>query len=446
MKKIILYISFILIVVFINAAVAADTQKSDDEVSGDIFGKRTTYIHPSLAIGGEWSDNVFNTKTDKYDDFIWVISPEIWIALPGTRSKPMDLAVSPKTPAGFTLSLANPEVFRRYQAYFLYGADIYRYVDLTEEDTESHKLEGLFQFNLRNGLTIELMDQYVDTFDPVGVAPFTRHDEYTENLFNALAYYDFSEKFKLRVDFTATDLDYEDRYFDEIPLIGRDREDTALAGYLFFKIRPKTSIFAEYRFIDIDYDRELIANDSEEHHYFGGVEWKLSPKSKGRFKLGYGYKDFDENPFVDDDNFLILEGEISHLFTPKTALSLVGFQRTEETTIRETEYVLTRGASAQYNQRFSEKLTGHLFASYAWDHYQGEISFDGETKERKEDLIRIRPSLRYEFTRWLLADAAYSYTKRDSNFSFFDFDENRFSIRISISLYNRRSELADEDE
>ena len=156
-----------------------------------------------------------------------MVSPEIWFSLPGTRKKAMNLAVSPKTPAGFTLSRRNPEAYRQYQAYLFYGVDIYRYMDFTEENTESHKLEGLFQYNFRGGLSIELMDQYVDTFDPVGVAPFTRHDEYTENLFNAILYYDITEKFKLRFDFTQIDLDYEERLQDEIPLIGRDRQDQA---------------------------------------------------------------------------------------------------------------------------------------------------------------------------------------------------------------------------
>lgn len=434
-----------LLFIFLSAPATPANLNNDGEISGDIFEKRGRLIHPSLSVGGEWTDNVFNTEPEKYDDFIWVISPEIWVSLPGSQTKKMDLAVSPKTPAGFTRSLENPEVFRQFYFYFLYGADILRHDKITEEDTESHKIEGKLQFNFRNGLTIELLDQYIDTFDPVGVASFTRHDEFEENLFNALLFYDFSEKFKLRFDFTHTYINYEERPFDEIPLIGRDRQDLALGGHLFFKVRPKTSIFAQYRFIDINYDLDFIANDNDEHHYFGGVEWKMSPKSKGRLKLGYGYKNFDENLDKDDDNFFIAEAQFSHFFSPKTSIGLTGFRRTEETTIRETDYVLTHGASIQYNQRFTEKLTGHIFASYAWDHYQGELTFDGETKERKEDLIRMRPSLRFEITRWLMADAAYSYTKRTSNFSIFDFDENRFSIGISIALNNRSAGLSDED-
>ena len=423
-------------------SVVAVESKSEDTISGDIFEKGGGYIHPSLTVGGIYSDNIFNTEKDEKEDFIWVISPEIWFALPGTRKRAMNLAVSPKTPAGFTLSPRNPEVFRRYQAYLSYGADFYRYTDFSEEDKDSHRLEGLFQYNFRGGLSIELMDHYVDTFDPVGVAPFTRHDEYTENLFNAILSYDITEKLILRLDFTHIDLDYEDRPLDEIPLIGRDRQDNGYSGYLFFKIKPKTSIFAQYRFIDIDYDINVLADDSDEHQYFGGLEWNMTAKSRGRLKAGYGVKDFDSEE-VDNGNNFIFEGEILHLFTPKTTLSLVGFGRTDETTIYDTNYVLTYGLSAQYNQRITEKLTGHLFFTYAWDQYQGEITFDDETKEREDDLIRIRPSLRYEFTRWLMADAAYMYTKRDSNFSIFDFTENRFSIRISLSLYNRSSEISD---
>jgi hypothetical protein len=422
----------------------ADETKSEETIGGDIFGKGGGYIHPSLTVGGIYSDNIFNTEKDTRDDFIWVISPEIWLALPGTRIREMELPVSPKTPAGFTLSRPNPEVFRRYQTYLSYGGDFYRYTEYTEEDKQSHRFDGLFQYNFRGGLSVELLGQYLDTFDPVGVAPVTRHDEYTEGLFNAILSYDITEKFKLRLDYTHIDLNYDDRPLGEIPLIGRDRRDNSYSGYLFFKIRPKTSIFAQYRFIDIDYDINVLADDSREHHYFGGVQWRLTPKSQGSLKLGYGVKDFYDNEEADDGDNFIFEGEIRHLFTPKTSLSLVGFGRTDETTIYDTNYVLTYGMSAQYNQRITEKLSGHLFFSYAWDQYQGEITFDGQTKQREDDLIRIRPSLRYEFTHWLMADAAYMYTHRDSNFSIFDFAENRFSLRISLFLYNRSSEISDD--
>jgi len=416
----------------------ADEPKKSESIGGEIFGIHGGYIHPSITIGGEYSDNIYNTRNDRRDDFIWTISPEIWVALPGTRKKAMALSVSPKTPAGFTLSRKNPEAFRRYKAYLGYGADIYRYRNYTDENRENHKLEGLLQYNFRGGLSLELIDQYVHAFDPVGVAPFTRHDEYTENLFNGIATYEVTDKFKVRLDFTHTDIDYKDRPAGEYPLPGRNRKDNGYAGYLFFKIRPKTSVFAQYQFIAIDYDENILADDSEERIFFGGITWKMTARSQGRFKIGYGEKDFADAA-IKDNHHLFLEGAIHHSFTPKTGLSLVGFRRTDETTIAGTRYVLTHGVTADYTQRFTEKLTGHLHCSYAWDQYQEKISFDGETREREDDLIRFRPSLRYAFTRWLRIDAAYMYSRRNSNFNIFDFAENRFFLRLSLSLHRRQS-------
>ena len=433
MRQIYFLIIVLALIIFTNTA-TADNQNSDDEIGGEIFGKRGRYIHPSLTIGGEWSDNIFNTKEDKIDDFIWVISPEIWVALPDTRKKAMDLTVSPRTPDGFTRSRWDPEKYRRYQAYLLYGIDIYRHTDFTEEDRESHRLEGLFQYNFGGGFSIELLDRYEDGFDPISVGAVTRRDEYKENLFNAILAYDISEKLELRLDYTHFDLDYENRLLNGIPLAGRNRQDSGYSGYLFFKIRPKTSIFAQYRYIDIDYELDILAGDSQEQHYLGGFEWHMTTKSMGRLKVGYGLKDFDSPARNEVDNF-ILEGEFHHSFTPKTTLGLAVFRRTDETTIQETDYVLTQGVSANYNQLLTTKLTGNLFASYAWDQYQDEIVFADETREREDRLFRIRPSLRYELTRWLMADAAYSFTKRDSNFDIYDFDENRFSFHISIYLH-----------
>ncbi len=45
-------------------SVAADESKSEDTIGGDIFGKGGGYIHPSLTVGGIYSDNIFNTEID----------------------------------------------------------------------------------------------------------------------------------------------------------------------------------------------------------------------------------------------------------------------------------------------------------------------------------------------------------------------------------------------
>jgi hypothetical protein len=410
--------------------VQAQESGQDEKISGDIFEKGGGYIHPTLSVGGDYTDNAFLTENDEKSDYIWVISPEIWLALPGTRTRPMTLAVSPRTPAGFTMSQPNPEHFRRYQTYLYYGADILRYSDFSVLDAENHKLEGLFQYNLRNGLSVALLNQYTVSYDDVGVGAITQHDKYKSNLFSAILSYDVTARFQMRLDYANMGVDYDDSDLEE-----RDRSDNAYSAYLFYKVQPKTSIFGQYRFIDIDYDINTLADNSQEQLYFGGVQWDMTAKSRGRLKAGYGVKDF-EDPTIDEADTIIFEAELNHKFTPKTALNLTGFSRTDETRIQGTDYVLTQGLSAGYNQRFTEKLTGHLFLSYSWDDYQGEVTIEGDTKEREDGLIRLRPSLRFNFTGWLMAEVAYLYSRRDSNFDLFDFTENRLSLRIAASLYN----------
>ena len=399
----------------------------EDGKLNTVAGVPPDYFSPT---GQLWGNPLYRWKVMEKDDFLWVISPEIWLVLPGSRIKPMTLALSPRTPAGFTMSRPNPESFRRYQTYLYYGAEILRYSDFSIMDFDSHRLEGLFQYNLRSGLSIELLDQYTISFDEVGVDAITLRDQYKNNLFGAILSYDVTTRFQLRLDYTNMGIDYENSALSE-----RDRSDNAYSAYLFYNIKPKTSIFAQYRFIDIEYDINTLADNSREQQYFGGIQWDMTARSRGRFKAGYGVKDFDDAEIDNADNF-ILEAELHHTFTPKTALNLTGFRRTDETRIPGTAYVLTHGVTADYDQRITEKLTGHIFLAYSLDDYQGDSTFEGETKEREDDFIRLRPSLRYKFARWLMAEAAYLFSRRDSNFSEFDFTENRFSFRISASLYD----------
>ena len=120
-----------------------------------------------------------------------------------------------------------------------------------------------------------------------GTGITTELDKFKNNLANITLNYDITNRFKFKVDYSNFLVDYTARRNDF-----RDRSDNAVSGYLFYKIRPKTSsLFAEYEFLDIAYKTNDLFN-SREHHWFGGVQWDITAKSKGSVKAGYGIKDF----------------------------------------------------------------------------------------------------------------------------------------------------------
>ncbi|MEJ2200026.1 MAG: hypothetical protein P8X63_03285, partial [Desulfuromonadaceae bacterium] len=125
-----------------------------------IFGRRSGYIHPFVSITESYTDNLFNTESQEESDLITTISPGVWLALPGARQPMLQLVTSSNAPGGLELSRFETETERPFQSYALYRAGIKELRDNPEENLVTHRVEGMIQYNLRGGLSLEGLDIY----------------------------------------------------------------------------------------------------------------------------------------------------------------------------------------------------------------------------------------------------------------------------------------------
>lgn len=406
---------------------AADEPLGQGRKAKEIFGRQSGYFHPYLSVSQLHSDNIYNTKDNPASDFYTIISPGLWLSIPGTRQKSFDISTSTMAPGGFTMSRDKIDSFRRYQAGLSYGADIVRYHDKTEENVTDHNVGGFFQLNLKGGLSIDLIDQYVRGHDPRGTGDSNTLDKYKTNLFATDISYDVSEKFRLRASYSNFYVGYDDGEQNF-----RDRTDDSISAYIFYKFMPKTSFFVEYTFIDVDYDLTRFS-DSEEDHVYGGLKWDVSKKTQGQIKAGYLSKDFDQAGFSDSDEF-VLQLVANYQISPKTSLSLSGARRANETTIDQTNYTLSHNASLSYNQKLTNRISCNLGLAYTNDEYDGAITVGGVRQERDDDIWSVSPGIQYAINDWLAADFAYTYSERDSNFDTYDYENNTVFIRLSAAM------------
>ncbi len=397
-----------------------------EKPSWDIFGRRSGFLHPFISVTEYYTDNVFNANNNKESDFVTIISPGIWISIPHIYEKLLMIETSNISPGGYTLSRYKPEYFRRYQTYIFYNADIEKFSKFSGEDTVNHRFEGFFQYNLKGGISLEVVDQYMDSHDIRGTGISQELDKYKTNLFHGIGIYDVSERFRLRFDYSRFHVNYDEDRNDF-----RDRDDNSIYGYIFYKIQPKTSFFIEYEYLNIDYKKEYILN-SIEHHYFGGIQWEATAKSKGSIKAGYGIKDFSYDD--EESREFILELQVDYKFTPKTSLLLRALRRTNETNIATTDFILSNKLEAEYIQRVTGKITADIKLIYENDTYNGALTFSGETKEREDNYFYGIFSLQYDFKEWLKTNIGYIYARRDSNFSDFDYTANSIFFRITGAL------------
>ncbi|MBI5640007.1 MAG: outer membrane beta-barrel protein [Nitrospirae bacterium] len=392
-------------------------------VTGEIFERKSRLWHPFAAVEIYHTDNVFNSPKDKKGDFALVLTAGINLFAGFSKEGLPKIETASITPGGATSTRLIPFFPGRVKTYLGYKADIERYLRYSSENTTSHAAEGVLQYNIGRGLLLDISDQYLKTHTLRGSGLSGALDKYYTNHFHPSLSYEIGDKTLLRFDYTHFLVRYTEAGDDF-----RNRSDNSLSGYAFYKVRPKTSVFAQYEFVDIEYDRSVLSSSSEQH-IFGGLRWEVTAKSKGLVKAGYGLKKFD-NPALGDSRDLIYEAEVDHHFTPKTSLTLNLSRRTNETDISTTNFMTTNSITALYSQKFTAKITGTVKLSYANDAYDGLLTFDNETKKREDNLFNTDVALRYEPKEWLKLDAGYSYTRRDSNFAAFDYTNNKMFIRV----------------
>jgi hypothetical protein len=393
---------------------------ADEGVSSDIFGKQGGNFHPFLIFQEMYTDNIFATNTNTKSDFITTLAPGVWLAFPANREKLLSVDTKTTSPGGLQLSRIKPEATRRYQSYFLYSPEFMLYSDHSSLDHVNHRAEGLFQYNLNSGLSFDIIDLFHDREDIAGNGIIDTLYRYQDNLLDFITTYAApSGKFKFELEYSNYDIDYED-----LAASYRNRNDNSFGVSAFYKFWPKTSLFVEYNFSDIDFDGGT-STDSTEDRYYAGATWDMTAKTRGTLKLGYIEKDFD-SPALEDQEGFSVELQTQHHLSPKRGLQINGFRKFNESDFGDASTFLSTGIDIALSQRFTEKWSGTFDVSFENNDYKG---FD-----RTDDLFGLGPALRFEPRKWLIFDLGYHYYLNDSNITVYDYEANQVYFRATLSM------------
>lgn len=399
------------------------------KTSSNILEKgRSGYIHPFISITESFNDNIFYTRDNRISDFVTLLSPGIWIALPRLKEREVPvIETATMTPGGLALSSFQTRYPGHFQTYLLYRADIERYSRNSSENTTSHTLDGMFQYNFRGGLSVDVVDQFLKSHNPRSTSEFAELDKFQSNYFSTVLRYELGDRTLLRLDYGHYGIQYTSVDNDF-----RNRADNAVAAYVYYKLRSRLAVFGEYEYIRVRYEQNVLS-DSTEHNVFAGLRWDITAKSKGVLKVGYGLKNF-ENPALAKHSGLIVEAQLDHQFTPKRSIQLTASRKMNETDIATTDFIISDKLRAVYTQRLATKISGTVDLSYTDDKYQDVITIGSETKKLRNKYYNAGVALRYDFRDWLKFDAGYSYAKRISNFPDLDYVNKTIFFRLTATL------------
>ena len=395
-------------------------QAPEQGIGADIFGDKGGRYHPFLVVQEIYTDNLYATSTNTKDDFITTVAPGIWLAFPANREKLLSIDTTTTSPGGLKLSRIKPEAVRRYQSYFLYSPEFVLYADNSNHDHVNHRAEGLFQYNFNSGLSFDIIDIFNDKEEVAGNGVIDTLYRHQDNLLDFITTYQTrSGKLKLQLSYSNYFLDYKDSVVEY-----RSRMDNSFGASVFYRFWPKTSLFLEYDYSDIEFDSGTT-NDNVENRYYGGVTWDMTAKTRGTLKLGFIDKDFDAPSVSDQDGFSV-ELQTQHNLTAKRALQVNGYRKFHESDLASASSFLSTGIDIGLLQRFSEKWSGSLNGFYERNEYNGI--------NRDDDFFGIGPALRFKPKKWLYFDLFYYYYRNDSNISTYDYDANQIMLRGTLTL------------
>ncbi|MCI5207957.1 MAG: hypothetical protein D3910_04015, partial [Candidatus Electrothrix sp. ATG2] len=119
-----------------------DEVEEESNLDGRVFGYRNGYIHAALGVSGEWTDNLYNTDTEKEENFLTKISPSVWLTWPRRSRRPLQVAADNTPVGGLQYSLAEYDVYNKFEVYLAGKSSFMTYSADSEQDHVEHGLQA----------------------------------------------------------------------------------------------------------------------------------------------------------------------------------------------------------------------------------------------------------------------------------------------------------------
>jgi len=405
-----------------------DEERIDSD--GRVFGYRNGYLHTALGVSGEWTDNLFNTETEKEENFLTTISPSVWVTWPRRSRRPLQVAADNTAVGGLQYSQNEYEVYNKVELYFAGKMDFMTYSADSDLNHTEGGLQGQAVYKPHDRLALMLMDNYTHSQDIFNIAEANSKNNrvYDTNVLKAGADWRFSDKLSARLGYTNHVLAYdlaENNFMD--------RTDQGFDGTLAYDYSPKTDFFLGGSLLTAAYEEDIMP-DNDNLFLQAGMNWQATVKTALMLRAGYQMVDYDEDwkseraealsAYLNDgeDNFSF---EMQGIWqaTRKSEFLLNAKYNVEQS---DSLYALNKTVWASrlaYGYRFTGRIRGKLNFIYEDSDY---TQFDGSS--RLDERWNFSPSLDFALRKWLALTVYYSFDKKDSNFDELDYETNTLGI------------------
>lgn len=188
---------------------------------------------------------------------------------------------------------------------------------------------------------------------------------------------------------------------------------------------PKTRIGAAYRAGTFQVGG---AGDQQIQRGAVRMEWKPREKIALDLEAGVEHRTYDSGSSTKP----VVEAKIGWTPRPGTEISLSGYRRTEASAFSVGQNYDTTGASIGISQKIGQKWSARVESGLENASYS-QVSGTG-TANRRDRIIFIRPSVRYQMTDDSQLEWFYRYERNQSNQSGFGFDNHIFGLQFGYQF------------
>jgi hypothetical protein len=357
-------------------------------------------IFPSVTVASSYDSNVFATKNDTKDDFIFSFLPSVVV-----RSN-----------------------FPRHSINWTTQGDIGRYVTETDENYEDFgtALNGRLDITRNNRLTAgaRFRRDHERRDDP--------EDPGADETRDPVEFYDYGGSLGFQQDFNRINVGvlgtFDRRDYDEQGAASNEdeRDRNQFGG------RLRTGYFISPRinaFLEGGYEREQrdasnkSGRDNDVYDARVGTAIDITGLLFGEVSVGWALQEFDESEFDSQNDFVFGIG--------------LTWNPTQLTTVRlngDGGFVPSDVGSSNLENRVALRVDHELLRNLL---IGSEVAYrrnDFQSTDRTDNRFDLGPNITYLVNRNFSVGAGYNYTIRDSNDSDREFDRHLFTVRLTAQL------------
>lgn len=379
----------------------AATYEYPERITGDIFEKEGGYVHPFLSVSGMYTDNLYSSLENEIEDYAAVITPGIWLALPGRKTPVESIDTSVESAGGILVSPFDDDDSRRFSVFLSGDVNIERFKDHPEEDTETGSVETQLRYRAKSGLSLVINGQMNQAHRERGENFSGELEKYISSYGRARVGFNPNGKLYLGAGYSVFNVEYDETRFEH-----RERLDSVFFLSIGYPILPKTHGFIECRIYDIDY---ALASRSDwmEKHYNLGLRWRVSSKTQGIVKAGYGDRETEDAVYAEDFN---AEARINYVVSSDTTVYMMAYKRYGESIYDGIDYRDLMEIAFGADYEITSKIIADLLLSVSKeDHYADE------EKVFDENEFSVSPSVSYYLKKWAVFKMGYEFEWRSAS-------------------------------